>query len=49
MERKYVRLQSWVTPKQKAKVEREARMAAKAEKRKVTESEVVRALIDNNL
>lgn len=45
-EKKPVRLVSWVSPKQKAKIRKTAKNLAKIEKRHVSDSEIIRTLID---
>jgi hypothetical protein len=43
---KLVRLQAWVTPKQKAQVKKRATLLTKKEGRTVSESEIIRTAID---
>ena len=46
MAEKYVRLQVWVTSKQKAQVKKWAKMLAKANRTRVSESDIIRSAIN---
>jgi hypothetical protein len=48
MAEKFIRMTSWVTPKQKAQVKKWAKILTKKEGRKVSESEIIRTAIDKS-